>query len=63
MSLNSTARSDTDALLSSLGKPPGLCYIDIQGREAERQALARWPMLAKLRHEWAMRAAISPMPK
>ncbi|TXI85956.1 MAG: hypothetical protein E6Q40_07040 [Cupriavidus sp.] len=45
-------RNDTAALIDSLGKTE-LQYIDIQKQAAVEQALARWPLLTKLRQEWA----------
>ena len=45
-------RNDTDALIDSLGKTE-LQYIDIQRQAAVEQALYRWPLLTKLRQEWA----------
>lgn len=47
-------RSDTDALIDSLGDSSQLSYIDIQKLAALQQALNHWPLLAKLRSEWAV---------
>lgn len=45
-------RNDTDALIDSLGSTTQLNYIDIQKLAALQQALARWPLLNKLREQW-----------
>jgi hypothetical protein len=52
MELQLKTRSDTDALIDSLGGSSPFSYIDIQKHAALQQALKRWPLLAKLRQEW-----------
>lgn len=53
MNLQLKTRSDTDALIDSLGGETPFRYIDIQKHAALEQALTRWPLLDKLRLEWA----------
>lgn len=53
MELQLKTRSDTDALIDMLGGTPSFGYIDIQKHAALEHALTRWPLLAKLRREWA----------
>ena len=48
MNLSSEHGNDIEALLLRLGKDP-LHYVDVQSREAGRIALAKWPLLTKLR--------------
>lgn len=53
MELQPKTRSDTDALVDSLGGATPFSYIDIQKHSALEQALTRWPLLEKLRRERA----------
>lgn len=53
MEMHLKTRSDTDALIDSLGDSSQLSYIDIQKLAALQQALNHWPLLAKLRSEWS----------
>lgn len=53
MELQLKTRSDTDALIDSLGGATPFGYIDIQKHSALEQALTRWPLLDKLRRERA----------
>lgn len=53
MELQLKTRNDTDALIESLGGSTPFGYIDIQKHAALQQALTQWPLLAKLRQEWA----------
>ena len=53
MELQLKTRSDTDALIDSLGGTTRFGYIDIQQHAALQQALTRWPLLARLQQEWA----------
>lgn len=53
MELQLKTRSDTDALIDSLGGTAPFSYIDIQKHSALEQALTRWPLLDRLRREWA----------
>ena len=56
MELQLKTRSDTDALIESLGGKIPFSYIDIQKHAALELALKRWPLLAKLRQDWAAAA-------
>lgn len=61
MELQLKTRSDTDALIDSLGGKTPFSYIDIQKHAALQQALKSWPLLPKLRQEWAEAADSSPI--
>lgn len=63
MELQPKTRSDTDALVDSLGGATPFSYIDIQKHSALEQALTRWPLLEKLRRERAVLAIRETTPQ